>query len=284
METSYSQIWDSLTESLSEEFATRARHPATLKVTRKQDGSAVSEADLRVQDLILNAIAEIDPDPCVVAEENLNTTIGRAAFCDRIWVVDPIDGTAEFLDPNGREYCSAVAVVEDRVPVACLIFSPVLGHGGAELAIAVDGDGEPPRLNGEPAAPRRQLDATEISATGGDRAAPRPFEEELDGLGIVAKTRATSLTLDMARTCLDLSPASGLGPFRWFHRANQRAWDALPGLALARAVGLASTDLDGSPLLPIENGLLEESDPLFPNAVVASPSDLPQVLQTLRAG
>ena len=274
-----STIWSELSAELVREFAQLNGQTPKRQVSRKRDGSPLSDADTRIQRLIVEAITTVDSDPCVVAEEELNTIGGHDGDCEQVWVIDPIDGTTQFLKPGGNEYCSAVAVVRGGIPIACLIVCPEISRGGTAAVISVGGPEEPPLLNGVPA-PQRPATALGVSATR-RRGPSRAFERTLRNRGVEVKTRATSLTLDIARTCLDLSATTGLGSFDWFHRADLRAWDALAGIALARSVGLAAVDLKRRPLAPLPHGLLETPDPLFPDAIVCPEGALTQALEML---
>jgi 3'(2'), 5'-bisphosphate nucleotidase len=221
----------------------------------------------------------------VVAEEEVNTLTGRELRCPRTWVLDPLDGTSQFLDPAGTEYCSTVAVLHGNMPVACLIYCPQLSRDGSEVVIAVNGPGQPPIVNNSPAEPMPRSGAAtpdSVSATRARRDPPRSFESKLAEAGTMTKLRATSLSLDMARTCIDLSGPTGLHSFRWFHRANQRAWDSLAGIVLAHAAGLAAVDLRGASLAPLPDGFLEDPEPVFPHTVLASGDEIRGVLELLR--
>lgn len=227
-------------------------------------------------------IEEVDPDPSVLAEEGLNTVASSPRRSERLWVIDPIDGTTEFLRPGGREYCTAVAVLHRGDPVACLVFCPSLGRGGREMIVSVDGSGHPPQLNGSTAkalSPGECVGA--VSATRSRNSPRRGFERALARRGVQVKTKASSLTLDMVRTCLDLRAATDLGPFDWFHRDRQLCWDALPGMAVAHAVGFATVDREGRSLTPLCGELLESSAPELSSVVVAAPDKLGRAIRCL---
>jgi len=80
----------------------------------KSDGSPVSEADERSQEIILSHLAVITPETPVVAEEGTQASL--AAPHERFWLVDPLDGTKEFLGRTD-EFTVNIALIEDRVPV-----------------------------------------------------------------------------------------------------------------------------------------------------------------------
>src|SRR6516225_6833481 len=91
----------------------------------KADGSPVCEADERAQEIILARLVEIAPDVPIVAEEGMQ---GAAAepTAQRFWLVDPLDGTKEFLNRTD-EFTVNIALVEDRVPVLGVVLAPARG-------------------------------------------------------------------------------------------------------------------------------------------------------------
>ena len=100
-------------------------------VRGKDDASPVTEADERAEALIVPALHALLPGVPVVAEE-------AAAAGDvpevgtRFWLVDPLDGTKEFISRNG-EFTVNIALVEDSTPVLGVVFAPALSRlfGGA---------------------------------------------------------------------------------------------------------------------------------------------------------
>jgi 3'(2'),5'-bisphosphate nucleotidase len=91
----------------------------------KQDGSPVTAADHRAEKIICEQLARITPHIDVVAEES--TAAGAPIrTAKRFLLVDPLDGTKEFLAGNG-EFTLNVALVEDGVPIAGVVYAPALG-------------------------------------------------------------------------------------------------------------------------------------------------------------
>jgi 3'(2'),5'-bisphosphate nucleotidase len=101
----------------------------------KSDRSPVTDADEEAERLILAALASAFPNVPVVAEEE--AAAGRiAAVNHRFFLVDPLDGTKEFLSGNG-EFTVNIAEIENGVPVAGAVYAPARGRmffGGADGA------------------------------------------------------------------------------------------------------------------------------------------------------
>ena len=89
----------------------------------KADHSPVTAADIDAEDFILAALADLTPDIPVVAEEQ--TARGQASEETHatFWLVDPLDGTREFISGNG-EFTVNIALIEDRVPTMAFVGAP----------------------------------------------------------------------------------------------------------------------------------------------------------------
>jgi len=280
--TSLREVWGQLTpELLPILSAYRAQLP-DLDVTVKADDTLLSEADVAVQERVVALISEFEPTARIIAEEGGVRLDDGSATSGRLWVIDPIDGTAEFVKPAGREFCAVVTVLSDGTPDACYVLAPELGEGRSPVVITLDGAGAPPMVNGESARPA-QIGGMPLAASA-TRSASRPargFEAVAKQRGIALKTRTTSQTLDMVRTCVDLREATGLDSFAWFYRERQKLWDGVAGIALACATGREALDRDGSRLTPIGSQLLHEGEPTFATTVIAIASEVEDVLSLL---
>ncbi|MEM9633479.1 MAG: 3'(2'),5'-bisphosphate nucleotidase CysQ [Pseudomonadota bacterium] len=110
----------------------------------KTDGSPVTKADAAAERIILAGLAEMFPDVPVVAEESVEAG-DLPAVDDRYFLVDPLDGTKEFLKKNG-EFTVNIALVENGVPVFGVVSAPALdeifwgGEHGAFKARIENGD------------------------------------------------------------------------------------------------------------------------------------------------
>ncbi|MFF1611149.1 histidinol-phosphatase [Amycolatopsis sp. NPDC058278] len=93
-----------------------------LAVERKPDRTPVTDADTAVEDAIRALLAAERPDDAVLGEER-----GGSAAAGRAWVLDPIDGTKNFLR-GVPVWATLIALVEDGDPVVGLISAPLLGR------------------------------------------------------------------------------------------------------------------------------------------------------------
>ncbi len=92
------------------------------EVENKVDGSPVTKADAAAEEIILAGLAEKFPDIPVVAEEAVEAGKLPAAGA-RYFLVDPLDGTKEFLKKNG-EFTVNIALIEDGRPVFGVVSAP----------------------------------------------------------------------------------------------------------------------------------------------------------------
>jgi 3'(2'), 5'-bisphosphate nucleotidase len=96
------------------------------EVRDKDDASPVTEADERAEALILPELATLTPDVPIVSEEAAAAAALPTAG-SRFWLVDPLDGTKEFVSRNG-EFTVNIALVEDGRPVLGVVLCPALGR------------------------------------------------------------------------------------------------------------------------------------------------------------
>ncbi|UVS81797.1 histidinol-phosphatase [Actinokineospora sp. UTMC 2448] len=93
-----------------------------LVVTRKPDRTPVTDADTAVEDAVRALIAAEFPDDTVAGEER-----GGSVGAGRTWVLDPIDGTKNFLR-GVPAWATLIALVEDGVPTVGVVSAPALGR------------------------------------------------------------------------------------------------------------------------------------------------------------
>lgn len=91
-------------------------------VQKPEGGGPVTEADRRANEIIVNGLKAAFPGDDVVAEESVNQT----PTSNRVWFVDPLDGTREFVDRNGM-FAVHIGLAVDGVPVAGIVLAPVQG-------------------------------------------------------------------------------------------------------------------------------------------------------------
>lgn len=225
--------------------AVRPFTPGDVAFERKEGrGDPVTEAD-HAADAVLREILPQDGEGWL-SEESVDdaSRLGR----ERVWVVDPIDGTREFIE-GIPEWCISIGLLENEVPVAGGIFNPATNElvlGSLETGVTYNGASA---SVSEPAgadvvtvlASRSEIKRGEWDGFVDGRFQVKPCGSVAYKLGLVAAGRA-----DATWTLVPKSE-----------------WDVVAGTALVRAAGGVVTLADGGE--PIFN----KAKPLFPNYVAA---------------
>jgi len=203
----------------------------------KEPGQPVCEADLAVDAMLREELARIVPDAAWLSEETKDD--GARLDSGRLWVVDPIDGTRDYL--AGRPgWAVSVALVEEGAPVIGILAAPARN----ELWVARAGQGA--RRNGSPLTASRRIDLP------GARVPAEALPHADADLVMVAKPN--SIALRMAMVAAD--EADLIATLRW---GNE--WDIAAAALIAQEAGAAVTDALGRPLLfnrpdPVAFGVL----------------------------
>ncbi len=135
--------------------AAMAHYGARGAVELKADRSPVTEADLAGHRIITSALRQWTPDVPVISEEGQVPPHAERRTWTRWWLVDPLDGTREFLQANG-EFTVNIALMEHGAPVLGVVFAPaldVLYAAGRGLGSWKHEPGAPPRRLRGPALP-----------------------------------------------------------------------------------------------------------------------------------
>lgn len=220
-------------EAILEIYATDFEHE------RKADSSPVTAADIAAEAVIEEGLARLAPDIPLVAEEA--AAEGRVPDISggRFWLVDPLDGTREFISRNG-EFTVNIALIENGRPVLGVVHAPALGltyTGAAGLGATFRRTGE--------ATSRRIVVRTApsggvtivASRRHGD---PEAIDRLLRGHPVAdRKTAGSSL-----KFCLVASGDADIYPR--FGRTME--WDTAAGQAILEAAGGRVTDAHGAEL------------------------------------
>lgn len=203
----------------------------------KGDGSPVTEADRAAEEVIEKALAGLTPDVPMVGEEAAEQgRIPDLANADWFWLVDPLDGTKEFISGSG-DYTVNIALIHKGVPVVGVVYAPVkgelyAGHGPGTAVRFLEETGIEKSIRVR--VPPAEGLTVVASASHGDAQRLDAFLKDYK----VAKLlkRGSSLKIcAVAAGKADLYPR--LGP--------TCEWDTAAGDAVLRSAGGIITDLDG---------------------------------------
>ena len=120
------------------------------QVELKDDRSPLTEADKRSHGIISEGLKTINPDIPILSEEGVDIPFEERKNWQEYWLVDPLDGTKEFIKRNG-EFTVNIALMQDNKPVLGVVFAPVLDvlyWGGAGLeAFKIVGESVPVQIS-----------------------------------------------------------------------------------------------------------------------------------------
>jgi len=230
-----------------------------LTAVRKEglEGRALKDAgDRAAHELLMELCARHRPDDAVMSEESAASIRNADRLtAERVWIIDPLDGTREFSEPPRDDWAVHVALWQQGDLVAGAVAQP-----GLETTFDT---GHPPLV------PPRSAERPRIAVS---RTRPPAFVE-----GLARELRADLVPMGSAGAKVisvvrDVSDA-------YVHAGGQYEWDSAAPVAVARAAGLHTSRIGGSPLL------YNQEDVLLPDLLVCRPELADPILDYLaRAG
>jgi 3'(2'), 5'-bisphosphate nucleotidase len=225
-------------------------YASSFSVQEKEDRSPLTEADLRSEKLILAGLKRIAPEIPVLSEESGEVPFATRRNWRRLWVVDPLDGTKEFVQRNG-EFTVNIALVDENRPVLGIVHAPVLERdyyaceGVGAFRSDAQAAGRPIRVAKRGAGPVRVVGSRSHRGNSLDAFLARVGAHEFVEVGSSMK-----LCL-VAEGDADVYPR--MGP--------TREWDTAAGQCVLEQAGGQVLKLDGQPLA------YNREDTLNPNFV-----------------
>jgi 3'(2'), 5'-bisphosphate nucleotidase len=250
--------------ALAADLAERAGHLLLTLRANGGDPDVLRKAgDRQSHEFLMAELTRERPDDAVLSEEGMDDKARLAA--DRVWIVDPLDGTREFGDPGRTDWAVHVA-----------LWSHVAAGAGELIAGAVALPAQNRVLS--TAAP---LTTGDLHLPDGDGEAQRPLRM------VVSRTRASNLVKDVAaRLNAEMVPCGSAGAKVatvvlgendvYLHSGGFYEWDTAAPVAVARANGFHVSRIDGSP------AKYNQEDPLLPDILVCRPAIAPVLLTAVR--
>lgn len=236
------------------------------KIEMKGPNDPVTRADREANDLICTALAAAFPDDAILAEESVPSTAEEVAAIvqrERVWFIDPLDGTREFASRNGEFAVMIGLAVHGRATLG-VVLMPTTGQALAGYALA----GERVAFAEEASLERRPLtvsplrDPREATLMISRSHRPKIVEPVAAQLGITRMIPCGSVGVKVARI------ATGVADLyvHWGHGAKR--WDACAPEAILNAAGGRFTDVEGEPIdyrcsgLALDNGIVASNGAL----------------------
>ena len=230
--------------------------PGAVAAERKAGGSPVTEADRRVNEVLARLLP--GPGEGWLSEETADD-LGRLA-CRRVWVVDPLDGTREFV-LGLPEWCVSVGLVEEGEAVAGGIVNPATGEtflGGRGLGVT---------RNGRPVAASRRVGLAGATVLASRNEVERGEWEAFAGGGWELRPLG-SVAYKLALV------AAGVAEASWT-LVPKNEWDVAAGTALVEEAGGVVQQPNGKPCR------FNRPATLYPGLIACSPGVLADVLREI---
>ena len=208
----------------------RRYYESGVRVAEKGPDNPVTRADLEANACIRALVAAAFPDDGWLSEETADST--ERLRKRRVWVVDPLDGTKEFIQ-HIPEFCVSIALVEDGRPVVAVEYNPVADR----LYAAVRGQGT--TVNGAPAHVSRTARVPDALVL-----ASRSEDQRGEWDAFKGRVRV-KLTGSVAYKLAELAAGAGDATFTL---TPKNEWDICAGSLLVEEAGGRVTDLHGAPL------------------------------------
>jgi 3'(2'), 5'-bisphosphate nucleotidase len=226
-----------------------------LEVRRRLDAgedpqSVRDRGDQMSHDLITSVLHNERPDDAVLSEEGVDDPVRLEA--DRVWIIDPLDGTREFGEPGRTDWAVHVALWERGELTVGAVALPAEG----EVLTSAD----PPTIPSTDRPPRLI-----VSRTRPPKVALQ-LCEALDG-EMVEMGSAGAKAMAVLRGQADV----------YAHAGGQYEWDSAAPVAVARAAGAHTSRIDGSPLR------YNNADPSLPDLLICRPELAERALKALDA-
>jgi 3'(2'), 5'-bisphosphate nucleotidase len=205
--------------------------------------------DKRSHEFLMAALAAARPDDAVLSEEGADDPVRLRS--DRVWIVDPLDGTREFSELGREDWAVHVALWQTGELIAGAVALPAQG-----VTLATPSVPAPPPA---PASPRIVVSRTRPPAVA------LAVRDALNGT-LVEMGSAGAKVASVVQGLADV----------YVHAGGQYEWDSAAPVAVARAAGLHTSRIDGSPLV------YNRPDPLLPDLVVCRPEYADAVLAVTR--
>lgn len=210
-------------------------------IEAKGDGSPLTRADRFAHETIVAGLRQLTPDIPILSEESEGVTYETRKEWSTFWLVDPLDGTKEFIKRNG-EFTVNIALIEDHVPTFGVVFAPVLGRsyvGGSQYgATLTDAEGN-----------RNELATTAYTGGKATVVASRSHRGEAVDAFIAAlsereETPDVNSMGSSLKICLVAEGVADIYP----RLGPTCEWDTAAAHAVVLGAGGDVTDTNGSPL------------------------------------
>ena len=208
------------------------------KVEHKEDRSPLTEADRASHEIISARLQALTPEVPVLSEESARADYEKRADWRRFWLVDPLDGTKEFINRNG-EFTVNIALIEEQRPMLGVVYVPVTALTyfacAGRNAFKQRGDNEAQAIRVRPYEGGKPIVVASRSHAGKETAA---FLADIGAHDVISMGSSLKFCL-VAEGAADVYPR--LGP--------TMEWDTAAAQCVVETAGGRVTDLERRPLV-----------------------------------
>lgn len=212
-------------------------------VEYKSDESPLTAADKGAHEVIVRALARLTPDIPVLSEESGPQVMAERLGWRRYWLVDPLDGTKEFVSRNG-EFTVNIALIEEGAPRWGLVYAPVLDklwYGGKGLGAWCIADGRHEAIQTRP-----HREGSSWRVVGSRNHLSRETLDYLARFGDMERGEIELVSMGSSlKFCIIAEGGAELYP----RLAPTCEWDTGAAQAVLEGAGGSVTRLDGEPLV-----------------------------------
>ena len=209
-------------------------------VDHKSDDSPLTKADLAAHQVIVAGLLALTPETPVLSEESAEISYEERKAWNKYWLVDPLDGTKEFIKQNG-EFTVNIALIENGVPIAGTVYAPVRG----EMFSGFNEQATEALVNGGNCGNKVKIsvqgrDEAKIAVASRSHLTPETEQFLTDhGVSECVSVGSSLKFCLLARGEADIYPRFG----------RTMEWDTAAGDAVLRAAGGRTLNPDGSPFI-----------------------------------
>lgn len=208
-------------------------YASDFEAIEKSDGSPVTAADTAAEAVIIPVLQQLEPDTVIISEENAESHSVKAP--DRFFLVDPLDGTKEFLKRDGKgSFTVNIALIEYGIPILGVVFAPALDR----MFVGQLGQGAREQSNGE----WREIKIRDIPETGPVAVASLSHKDEKTDNWLKEHNISDAISIGSSlKFCLVAAGEADVYP----RFGPTMEWDTGAGDAVLRAAGGVVYDGDG---------------------------------------
>lgn len=204
-----------------------------MEFERKANDTPLTAADTSAHNALVAGLNNIDSSIPIISEESSEAELGLRKTWNKFWLIDPLDGTKEFIDGTG-EFCISIALVEGGKPVFGFIYAPVkkvAWWGGIKVTATKYSDGVSETIS--------------CNSTPSNLVASWRGHYRKDVTALVADMSYATVTMGSAlKFCLIAEGKAQIYP----SLGPTSEWDSAGGQAIVEAAGGVVVDVSGAPL------------------------------------